>query len=232
MTNSQQTAYPPYAVIFDMDGVLLDTSKYNMDSFDEILKPHGLSIQLIQDKHGEGFRGTSLQRILTVIKEHYGIDFDVDQFSRQAGEISFDHMDRNGTQGDPFLVNFLKELRDYAIPVGIGTSSFQWRVDPILDRIGAQEFFDVVVTAEDVQKHKPDPEVFLKVARRLKVDPSRCVVIEDARSGIEAAHNGGMKAIAFTAYNGDPQIVIDADFSVKDFSELNREVIERVLNGN
>ena len=94
--------------------------------------------------------------------------------------------------------------------------------------MGIKNYFDVIVTTEDVPEHKPNPHVFLEVARQLEVEPAHCIVIEDARSGIEAAHNGGMKAVAFTAYNTDPKLIEEADMVIKDFSELSVERVKQL----
>lgn len=217
------------AVIFDMDGVLLDTARFNSLSFDELLQPKGLNMDILADKYGEGFRGTSLVKMLGVIKEDHGIEFDVQDFSKQAGEIAFELMDKENITGDPHLELLLKELKNAGILVGIGTSSLRWRVEPILNRLGIRDYFEVIVTAEDVPEHKPNPHVFLEVARQLDIEPGNCIVIEDARSGIEAAHNGNMKAVAFTAYNSEPKLIEEADMSVKDFSELSVENIKDLI---
>lgn len=217
------------AVIFDMDGVLLDTTRFNSLSFDELLKLKGLNMNMLADAHGEAFRGTSLAKMLSVIKDDHNIEFDLQDFSQQAGEIAFQLMDKENIQGDPHLESFLRNLKDAGVCVGIGTSSLRWRVEPILNRLGVKDYFEVIVTAEDVSEHKPNPHVFLEVARQLGVDPVNCAVIEDARSGIDAAHNANMKAIAFTAYNSDPKLVEDAEIAVKDFSELSIESIKELI---
>lgn len=217
------------AVIFDMDGVLLDTARFNARSFDELLKPHGLSLDTLADEQSESFRGTSLQTMLSVIKENHGITFDLQDFSKQAGEIAFKLMDQENIAGDPNLIQFLEDLKNNNIPIGIGTSSLRWRVQPILDRLGISHYFQTIVTAEDVPEHKPNPHIFLEVANRLGIEPEKCIVIEDARSGIQAARNGNMKAVAFTAYNPDPKLVEGVDLAVADFEALSAEKIINLL---
>lgn len=212
-----------------MDGVLLDTARFNSLSFDELLKPKGLNMDMLADKHGEGFRGTSLAKMLDVIKKDHGVEFDLGDFSKRAGETAFQLMEKEKVKGDPHLEPLLKNLKESGIAIGIGTSSLRWRVEPILNRLGIKDYFEVIVTAEDVPEHKPNPHVFLEVARQLDVDPLYCAVIEDARSGLEAAHNGNMKAIAFTAYNPDPKLIENSDLAIGDFSELSVEGIKNLI---
>ena len=92
--------------------------------------------------------------------------------------------------------------------MGIGTAAIPFNVDYIIDNLPVRKYFRSIVTASDVQTSKPDPEVFLKCAAELGVAPQNCIVFEDAPKGVEAARNGGMKAVAITTYH------TAADFSL------------------
>ena len=85
--------------------------------------------------------------------------------------------------------------------MGIGTAVFFFYVDYVLDNLLIRKYFGSIITASDVQTSKPDPEVFLKCAAELGVAPQNCIVFEDAPKGVEAARNGGMKAVAITTYH-------------------------------
>ena len=97
-------------------------------------------------------------------------------------------------------------------------------IDTILDRLGLQEAFDAVVSAEDVTHGKPNPEVFLVAAQRIGVPPVRCVVFEDAHVGIEAAHAGGIRAVAVTTTHSAEELAA-ADLVVKRLDELTIEKV-------
>ena len=221
------------AVIFDMDGVLIDSTRFIRVSFDEYFKPHGFSLELLKEKAGiTSFRGSSLKAILGMVEEHYGKHFELEDFSKGTGAISFRLMEEAGIGVDPELLKFLANLKENKIALGIGTASLKWRVIEILDRLDLSAFFKVIVSAEDVPEHKPNPHVYQEVARQLKIPPENCIVIEDATDGIEAAQNAGMKGIAFTAYHTDPGIEEAADLTASSFKELNIKKIKNLVKSN
>src|SRR5438067_8959512 len=91
---------------------------------------------------------------------------------------------------------WLRALNKSGVPCAVASSTHRTNINTILDRLGLQEAFDAVVSAEDVTHGKPNPEVFLVAAERIGIPTVRCVVFEDAHVGIEAAHAGGMRAVA------------------------------------
>ncbi len=122
----------------------------------------------------------------------------------------------------PGARELLGALRDAGIPRAIGSSTPRLNIETIFSVTGLGEFFDGMVTADDVTHGKPDPEVFLKAAATLGAEPSRCVVFEDALAGIEAAHRGGMKAVGVATTN--PLEALDhADLTVYRLTEVTLE---------
>ena len=98
-------------------------------------------------------------------------------------------------EASPGFMPLLKAIKDNALRIAVGTSAPQENVELILDELGIRKQLDAVVTAEDVERGKPDPEVFLLAAQRCNVAPTRCVVFEDAVAGIEAARAAGMRCV-------------------------------------
>jgi beta-phosphoglucomutase family hydrolase len=149
--------------------------------------------------------------------DEYGIKFDEDRFYSMAGQptvlIIETLLAEQSKQGDAAaiaevkeseflkalpsvkpiepIVEIAKKFRD-THPMGVGSGSNRDVVFMILKHIGLEDFFDAVVGAEDTELHKPEPDVFLEVARRIKVVPEKCCVFEDADLGVEAARRGGM----------------------------------------
>jgi HAD superfamily hydrolase (TIGR01509 family) len=124
---------------------------------------------------------------------------------------------------DPVLGvrEFLESLEELGVPCAVGTSASRWDAERLLDDLGLLRFFDVMVTADDVMLGKPDPEVWLQVARRLRVPVARCVVFEDAPVGIQAARAAGMRAIGVTtAHRDDELIAAGASLTIPDFRGL------------
>lgn len=127
----------------------------------------------------------------------------------------------------PGVLRLLPALRAAGFHLGIGTSTPRANVELILSSLGVTGLFQVIISSEDVTKGKPDPQVFLAGAERLGIPPARCVVVEDAVAGVQAALNGGMKAVGVTANHprealGHATRVVDslAELTPEDFLAL------------
>lgn len=213
------------AVIFDMDGVLVNSTKYIWKSFNILLKEEGVHFS---DDDIKKYLGHSLRDDLALWKKEYKIkDYNLEEFSRKAGEMELGFMKKE-LKDNKNLMELLKLLKKDSIKLAVATSSLRWRAEKILDLLKIKGYFDVIVTAEDVKNHKPSPEIFLEAAKRLKVNPEYCVVIEDAANGIEAAKAGKMKAIAFLTPYHTKQELSKADLIISDFKELNLEKLEKI----
>jgi len=123
----------------------------------------------------------------------------------------------------PGVKAFLEKLKSANYKIAIGSSSRNAGV--ILDRIGYSTYFDAVIDGNKISFSKPDPEVFIKAAKELKVNPKNCVVFEDAAAGIEAAHNAGMKAIGV----GSPEVLCKSDLIVPDFKNIDISIFDKLI---
>jgi len=212
-----------FAVIWDMDGVLVDSTKNIWDSFNKLLKPHGIQFS---DEDIKKYLGRSLRDQIASWKERWDINLEVEKFSKEAGEAELEVMEK---KADKNLLKLLNELKKNKVPMGVGTSSLRWRAEKILDLLEIKDYFSVLVTAEDVTNHKPNPDIFLKVGEKLGVKPENCVVIEDAASGIEAAKRGNMKAIGYlTKYHKKSELE-KADLVIENFSDISLSKIHKMF---
>lgn len=212
-----------FAVIWDMDGVLVDSTKNIWESFSKLLKPHGIQFS---DEDIKKYLGLSLRDQIASWKERWGVELELEKFSKQAGEAELEVMEKKANKN---LSKLLNELRKNKVPMGIGTSSLRWRAEKIIELLGIKDYFSVLISAEDITKHKPNPDIFLKVAEKLSIKPENCVVIEDAASGIEAAKRGNMKAIGYlTKYHKKSELRM-ADLIIEDFSEISYNKIKEMF---
>lgn len=209
------------AVIFDMDGVLVDSPKYVWKSFNRLLEPQGIHFN--DEEIAREYLGRSIRDQINLWKEKYKINLDMDEFSGRAWKIQLDLM--KGIKVDAYLLNLLNDLKLNGVPMGVGTSSRRFRAEKILDLLKIRSFFSVIVAADDVTKHKPDPELFLTVARKLDVKPENCAVIEDANSGIEAAKKGHMKVIGYLTKYQTIEHLKKSDLIISSFKELDTRKI-------
>jgi HAD superfamily hydrolase (TIGR01509 family) len=214
-----------FGVIFDMDGVLVDSTKYIWDSFNKLLELHGIHFS---DKEIKKYLGLSLRDQVALWKKEYGVDIDYIKFSKEAGEMELNLM--KNKRPNKSMINLLNKLKNKKVKVGIGTSSLKWRADRIINLLKIKKYFLIIISSEEVINHKPNPDLFLKVAERMNIPPENCVVIEDAASGIEAAKRGNMKAIGFlTNYNNKSELK-KADLIIQSFLELSYNKLKRLIN--
>jgi len=208
-----------------MDGVLIDSIGPIWESFSIILKDEGVHFS---NDYIKKHLARSLRDNLQAWKTEFGIkDYDLMEFSKKAGEIQFELMKKEKV--NPSLLNLLQEFKKNNVHCAVATSSLRWRTEKILDLLNIKSFFHVLVTADDIKNHKPAPDVFLEVANKLNINPERCVVIEDAVNGIDAAKNARMKTIGLiTKYHSADELK-HADIVIKDFYELNVEKIKKLF---
>lgn len=209
------------AIIFDMDGVLVNSVKPTWESFSILLKEHGVNFS---DDYIKNNLARSLRDNLQLWKKEFGIkDYDLMEFFKKAGAIQLNLLKDEKANQD--LFNLLKQAGKIGIKCAVATSSLRWRAEKILNLLKIRELFCIIVTADDIKNHKPAPDVFLEAARQLEVQPEECAVVEDAGNGIEAAKNANMKAIGLvTEYHSANELKL-ADIVINNFFELN---IDRV----
>ena len=204
------------AIIFDMDGVLVNSTKYNKESQCIILKEHGV---YISDEEYKKYLGRSLKDILKMWEAKYNIELPFEEFRKRNLEIQIELM-KEELKPKLYISNFLKGAHKVGIKVAVATSSTRFRTELFLKLLEIKDVFDVIVCAEDVSTHKPNPEVFLKTAERLGVEPKNCVVIEDAANGIQAAKSAGMKAVGLINEFHTAEELSQADLVINSLEEL------------
>jgi beta-phosphoglucomutase-like phosphatase (HAD superfamily) len=202
------------AVIFDMDGVLLDSPMYVRKSYDLVLREYGITPD---PRDGERNHGRSIHDRLKDWETRYGFHCTVEEFSQKADALQFEMMKE--IKPDLELLEFARFAKKACLKFALATASTRKRTDGILALLGLVGMFDVIISAEDVSRHKPEPDVYLEAAKKLGVDPADCIVIEDSRIGVKAAKRAGMFAVGLVTPYEDPA-TLGADRIINSFSEL------------
>jgi beta-phosphoglucomutase len=192
------------ALIFDFDGVLVDSEKLHYEAFNRILTRFNYQLSICD--YYDKFLGLSDLELLQVVNKEGKLSLSNQQFGNVLEEKAKLFKDLATTEAGIIegVPVFLKMLADKKVPAGIYSGSLLTEIEMILNGAGLREFFEVVVSAEQVKRGKPDPEGFslaLKLLnKKLKksIKPANCVVIEDSRWGLEAARAAGMKTVAIT----------------------------------
>ena len=183
------------AVIFDIDGTIVDNMHLHAEAFGVFAERHGLPALTTDDRARlDGRRNSEIFPIL--FKREVGRD------EWQAYEREKEGLYRELSKGRLLPVKGLHGLIDRLkqdnIPMALATSAPRLNVEHTLSELGLSGAFPIIVRGDEVARGKPAPDVFIEAARRLAVDPAECLVFEDAPMGIEAAHAAGMRVVALT----------------------------------
>ena len=181
------------AVIFDLDGVLVDSEPGYAIALNRVLEREGA--EPLTEDESRGLIGTTVEDTWNAIKEMRSLtkpfEYYVGIYSPTLIEIF-----RAGLELQPGAMDVVQAVRDRGLPLGLATSSRREWVDVKLEVVGVNSMFDAVVTGDEVQKGKPSPEIYLSVARLLDAPPAECLAIEDSPSGVASAVAAGMYTVA------------------------------------
>src|SRR5438034_1919992 len=218
-----------YGVIWDMDGTLVDTAELHFAAWSAVAKELNLPFSRAD------FAATFGKRNPEILKQLYGDRFSEKEIA-ELGERKEEHYRaaarRQGVVPLPGVKALVEGLRQAGFKQAIGSSAPRANLDLILKLTELASFFDVLVSMEDTQRGKPDPQVFLVAAQRLKIPPSHCIVVEDAVAGVQAAKAGGMKCIAvdFVGHHGQAALrSAGADRVVKNLEEVTVDRVRQLF---
>ncbi|BDZ80169.1 beta-phosphoglucomutase [Claveliimonas bilis] len=204
------------AVIFDLDGVVVNTAKYHYLAWKKLAEELGFYFDI---KHNERLKGVSRMESLRIVLETGGIQGisqkEKEELAARKNGYYLEMISRiDESEILPGIPEFLNRLKQEGIKIALGSASKSGRM--ILEKLNLAGQFDAIVDGNLVEKPKPDPEVFVTAARLLQIPCEQCTVVEDAAAGIEAAHAGGMKCIGI----GDRAILGRADAVVESTEKL------------
>jgi len=211
------------AVLWDLDGTLADSKEYHWRSWVEAMGAEGLTVSEAQ------FLASFGQRNDAILGEWLGTDADPQRIRRIGDDKEHRYREMVRTEGIaplPGAAEWVAALHEAGWRQAIASSAPRANVEVMHRALGFEEFIGVLVAAEDVGRGKPDPEVFLVAAKRLDVSPERCIVVEDAEAGIEAARRGGMPSIGVGA-----GAVGAADVVVASLADLPPSTFQELVNG-
>ena len=210
------------AVIFDMDGTLIDSMGIWVDIDKAFLSERGL---VVPSDFSTQIEGRSFHELAVFFKELFTLPETVDEIKALWNEMAYERY-AHGMQMKEGAREFLMELCRKKKKIGIATSNSRGLTECCLRDIGIFSCFDTIVTADEVANGKPRPDIYLKAAQNLGVKPHKCVVFEDTGAGITAGNSAGMVTCAvFDSYNRDNFLTNCAIsvFSIKSFCDIIKE---------
>ncbi len=209
-------------ILFDMDGVLVDSEEFICEAAIKMFAEHGLKVNA---EDFIPFVGTGENRYIGGVAEKYGFDIDIERDKTRTYEI-YDQITKGKLEPLPGVVEFIEKCRERNLKLAVATSADKPKMLINLREIGLPaNTFDAVINGLDVERKKPYPDIYLKAASEIGVEAKNSLVVEDAITGIEAGKRAGAKCLGIiTSFSTDE--LSDADWTAQDLSKVPDEAIE------
>jgi beta-phosphoglucomutase len=212
------------AVIFDLDGVIVDTAKYHYLAWRKLANKLGFDFTEAQNELLKGVsRVKSLEILLDIGKVSHS-DKEKEQYMFEKNENYLSYISKmDQSELLPNMKSLLEHLKNKGVAIALGSASKNAKL--ILDTTKITSYFDAIVDGNKVAAAKPDPEVFLLAAKLLNKNPNECIVLEDAQAGIQAANDAKMMSIGI----GDKEILKEATYVFESTSALTNDFLDKLI---
>lgn len=204
------------AVIFDLDGTMLDNNPYHLAAWRQYLT--NLGIQISDEAYRKHINGRTNKDAIEYIYQRNMTSEEAMVYTLEK-EAVYRRIYQPFIQPVQGLTSLLEILEQHNLPMGIATSGIRINIDFMFDHIPIRKFFSAIINSEHITHGKPHPEIFLKTAEALHIPPESCLVFEDAAVGVKAAKAAGMKVVALTTTQTVTELA-QSDMIIKDFSDL------------
>lgn len=205
------------AFIFDMDGVIIDSEPIHFEVDSKVMKHFGIDID---QEELEEYVGMDNEEMWNIIKAKYNMKQSVSEiigYQLSKKVQAFKETKIGPIEGITDLFNILHKLN---IPMAVASSSSKELIEVVMNKFGISHYFTYIISGEEVNKSKPEPDIYLEAARVIKVEPKDCVVLEDSKNGVIAAKAAGMKCIGYHNPNSGNQDLSRADIIVEKVDEV------------
>ena len=209
------------AVLFNMNGVIYNSTPFIWKARNKYLERFGVQTT---KEDVSSWVGQSLRDQIVLMNKKFNISLDFDDFSVETRRITKELM-RDSMQPNPGVRALINDLQQHNLKLGIATHFYKKMLEEDLALMGLLDKFPINTTVEELEKHKPHPEVLIKEAEKLGVKPEECVMFDDGLDGIKAAKEIGMKSIAVISQFHSGEDFSNADLVVNSLEELNAEKI-------
>lgn len=216
--NKMQNISKPKAFIFDLNGTMIDDMNYHIQAWHRIL--NGLGANISMERMREECYGKNHELLERILPRRFSFE-EKDKMSYEK-EKAYQEAFRPQLKLIDGLHAFLEKAHEAGIKMAIGSAAIMFNIDFVLDGTGIRKYFDALVSADEVNESKPNPETFLKCAEMLGVTAGNCIVFEDTPKGVEAASNAGMATVVLTTLHKPEEFNSFSNISTfaKDYNEL------------
>jgi HAD superfamily hydrolase (TIGR01509 family) len=210
-------------VIFDMDGVIIDSEPIHFKMENEMFQE--LKIAIPYEEHCS-FVGTSSKNMWQIIAEKYGLNTDPKELVKKQHALYMAYLvNAKDLRPIPGVKELIEDLYRNSFGLVLASSSYMEVIEVVLSRLNLSNYFMTKISGTELANSKPHPEIFIQSAKLANSQPRECIVIEDSQNGITSARAAGMKCIGFTNPNSGAQDLSRADLIIHSFDELNAETI-------
>ncbi len=215
------------AIIFDMDGTIVDTEPVHLAVQKELISD--LNLKLTPEDLAS-FMGATVRTMWSRIKKNYAVATDLDTLIQNYLDlVTREFQAGRGMLEIPGARNLLMECEEAGYPTALATSSVRSWMDIILDKMHYGKHFQYTICGDDIINSKPAPDIFLLAAEKLNIPPQHCVVIEDSRNGVLGAKAAGMKCVGLQNEHGNRQDLSPADLIVSSYKELSIDILKNLF---
>ena len=213
------------AVLFDMDGVIIDSEPLHTKAFQDSMKQFGMDLT---EEYCNQFIGRTDRYMAEVLIEEFQLQESVDTLLEAKNSKKRQYEKEIGYPAVPYVKELIMDLAENHIKLAIASSSPMEAIQETVKSLGLSEYFDQYISGMDLKHSKPAPDIFLKAASSLGVNPRECLVIEDSTHGIAAAKAADMTCIGFYNPNSGNQDLSKADIIIEGFDEINTAFLNEV----
>jgi HAD superfamily hydrolase (TIGR01509 family) len=213
------------AVLFDMDGVIIDSNPYHKLALDKFLGDRGFFLS--EDQRKKRLYGRANKDWINDLYDGKLSDNELLTLGSEKEKI-WRELYKNDIKPVNGLEPFLKNLQSNNIPFCIGTSAPYENVEFTLQKLHLGSYFKTILHQDHVKKGKPNPEIYINCAKALNTPPANCIVIEDSLAGVKAGKDAGCKVIGITTTHSKEELE-GIDYCIQDFKELTVEILKNIL---
>lgn len=207
------------AVIFDLDGVIIDSEPLHMQVNMDILDEFGAKIS---EKEHNKLVGFSSNETWGYLKERFHLPVSVEELKQKSSSDALTFLDQHQLKPIEGIPELIEKCEKYGMRLAVASSSERAYIEKVLKNFGLEDHFKVLVSGAELPRSKPDPTIFLKTAELLKVEPGKCLVIEDSFNGVTAAKSANMSCIGYRNSNSGNQDLLKADVIVDTISDIQK----------
>ena len=206
-----------HAIIFDLDGTIIDSEPLHTEAVLRILQERGIRLD---PKELNAYIGISSSVMWSEMKNRFSLEESIEELRAVQNRRNMEMLNKTRSIMVPGVLDLLKDIKKQKLSTAIASSSSKKDLDAVVEKYSLARYFDYLVSGEEVPRGKPSPDVFLRAAELLQVEPESCIIIEDSDNGLAAARAAGIPSIGFRNPNSGCQSLSLADRIVNNIGEV------------